>query len=58
MDLLDDVNLAEHGQVVIVTGRPSLESAARAVSRLSSAVSLVLMTMAVMLSGAPRVRPR
>ncbi len=32
MDLLDDVDLAEHGQVVIVTGRPSLESAARAVA--------------------------
>lgn len=32
MDLLDDVDLADHGQVVIVTGRPSLESATRAVS--------------------------
>ncbi|NYZ63998.1 sigma-54-dependent transcriptional regulator [Luteimonas deserti] len=33
MDLLDDVDLSQHGQIVIVTGRPSLETATRAVSR-------------------------
>lgn len=32
MELLDDVDLAQHGQIVIVTGRPSLESATRAVA--------------------------
>jgi len=32
LDLLDDIDLAQHGQVVIVTGKPSLDSAKRAVS--------------------------
>lgn len=32
MDLLADIDLAEHGQVVVVTGSPSIESAMRAVS--------------------------
>ncbi len=32
LDLLSDLDLAEHGQVVIVTGSPSIESAMRAVS--------------------------
>lgn len=31
-DLLDDMDLPEHGQIAIVTGQPSVESAARAVS--------------------------
>ncbi len=32
MDLLEDIDLAEHGQVVLVTGQPSIETAMRAVS--------------------------
>lgn len=32
LDLLDEVDLTEHGQIAIVTGQPSVESAARAVS--------------------------
>lgn len=32
MDLLDDIDLAAHGQIVIVTGKPSLGTAQRAVS--------------------------
>ncbi|MEN5118713.1 sigma 54-interacting transcriptional regulator [Luteimonas sp. TWI662] len=32
LDLLDDIDLAEHGQIAIVTGRPTVESAARAVA--------------------------
>lgn len=32
MDLLGDIDLAEHGQVVIATGRPTLETATRAVA--------------------------
>jgi len=31
-DLLDEIDLSEHGQIAIVTGQPSVESAARAVS--------------------------
>ena len=30
-DLIDDIDVAEHGQIAIVTGHPSVESAARAV---------------------------
>lgn len=32
MDLLDEIDLAAHGQIVIVTGKPSLGTAQRAVS--------------------------
>lgn len=32
MDLLDQVDLADHGHIVLVTGSPSIESAMRAVS--------------------------
>ncbi|WP_052772872.1 sigma 54-interacting transcriptional regulator [Luteimonas sp. FCS-9] len=32
LDLLDDIDLAEHGQIAVVTGRPTVESAARAVA--------------------------
>jgi DNA-binding NtrC family response regulator len=32
LDLLDDLDLATHGQLAIVTGNPSIETAARAVS--------------------------
>ena len=32
LDLLDDIDLAAHGQIVVVTGHPSVESAVRAVS--------------------------
>ncbi|HST45186.1 MAG TPA: sigma-54 dependent transcriptional regulator [Luteimonas sp.] len=32
MDLLEDIDLAEHGLVALVTGNPSIESAAQAVS--------------------------
>jgi DNA-binding NtrC family response regulator len=32
MDLLDEIDLAEHGQIAVVTGSPSIESAMRAVS--------------------------
>lgn len=32
MDLLEDVDLAEHGQVVVVTANPTIESAMRAVA--------------------------
>lgn len=32
MDLLDDIDLAEHGRIAVVTGSPTLETAMRAVS--------------------------
>ncbi len=32
LDLLDDIDLTAHGQIVIVTGHPTVESAVRAVS--------------------------
>jgi DNA-binding NtrC family response regulator len=32
MDLLDEIDLAEHGHIAVVTGSPSIESAVRAVS--------------------------
>jgi DNA-binding NtrC family response regulator len=32
LDLLDDIDLAAHGQIVVVTGHPTVESAMRAVS--------------------------
>ncbi|RZA31139.1 MAG: sigma-54-dependent Fis family transcriptional regulator, partial [Lysobacteraceae bacterium] len=32
MDLLDQIDLAEHGRIALVTGTPSIESAMRAVS--------------------------
>ena len=31
LDLLDDLDLAQHGHVVVITGNPTIESAARAV---------------------------
>ena len=31
LDLLEDIDVAEHGQIAIVTGHPSIETAARAV---------------------------
>ena len=32
MDLLDDIDLAEHGRIAVITGSPTLETAMRAVS--------------------------
>jgi len=32
LDLLDDIDLTAHGQIVVVTGHPTVESAVRAVS--------------------------